>query len=135
MMVLISVLLSICKVNFALAIGVLAGFGNLIPYVGPFIAYTLVTVVCVINGEWMKLLLSLVLLWIVQTIDGNIINPKLLGKHVNIHPMYVMIVLIFGSALGGLMGMLFAVPVGALIKLQFDRLLKKRIQQKQSNFK
>ena len=49
--------------------------------------------------------------------------------------MYVMIVLIFGSALGGLMGMLFAVPVGALIKLQFDRLLKKRIQQKQSNFK
>lgn len=132
MMVLISILLSICKVNFALAIGVLAGLGNLIPYVGPFIAYTLVTVVCAINGEWVKLLISLVLLWIIQTIDGNIINPKLLGKHVNIHPMYIMIVLIIGSAIGGLLGMLFAVPVGALIKLQFDRLLKKRIDRKQA---
>ena len=75
------------------------------------------------------------MLWIVQSIDGNIINPKLLGSNVHIHPMYVIIALIIGSGLGGLLGMLFAVPIAALIKLQFDRamaaLLKRRQRKEQ----
>ena len=124
MMLMISVLLSLCKVPFAVTIGVLAGIGNLIPYVGPFIAYMGVIVVCLVNGQFSKMILSLVLLWIIQSVDGNVINPKLLGTHVHIHPMYVIIVLIIGGSWGGLLGMLFAVPIGALVKLQFDRIIK-----------
>lgn len=124
MMLMISVLLSICKVPFAVTIGVLAGIGNLIPYVGPFIAYVGVIVVCLVNGAFSKMILSLVLLWVIQSVDGNVINPKLLGSHVHIHPMYVIIVLIIGGSWGGLLGMLFAVPIGALLKLQFDRIIK-----------
>lgn len=130
MMLMISVLLSVVKVPFAVTIGVLAGIGNLIPYVGPFVAYGGVILVCLINGEISKMLLTLVFLWIIQSIDGNIINPKLLGHHVHIHPMYVIIVLIIGGAWGGLLGMLFAVPVGALLKLQFDRLVNLQIKRK-----
>lgn len=130
MMLMISVLLSICKVPFAVTIGVLAGIGNLIPYVGPFVAYAGVILVCLINGEISKMILTLVLLWIIQSIDGNIINPKLLGHHVHIHPMYVIIVLIIGGAWGGLLGMLFAVPVGALLKMQFDRVVSLYVSQK-----
>lgn len=132
MMLMISVLLSVCKVPFAVTIGVLAGIGNLIPYVGPFVAYAGVILVCLVNGEISKMILTLVLLWIIQSIDGNIINPKLLGHHVHIHPMYVIIALIIGGAWGGLLGMLFAVPVAALIKLQFDRVVKMRVDHKQA---
>ena len=63
---------------------------------------------------------------------AHIINPKLLGHHVHIHPMYVIIALIIGGAWGGLLGMLFAVPVAALIKLQFDRVVKMRVDHKQA---
>lgn len=135
MMIILSVTLSLCKVPFAVPIGVLAGFGNLIPYVGPFVAYVGVIIVCAVKMDLSKMIISLIMLWIVQSVDGNIINPKLLGSNVHIHPMYVIIALIIGSGLGGLLGMLFAVPIAALIKLQFDRamaaLLKRRQRKEQ----
>ncbi len=131
MMIMISITLSLCKVKFAVAIGILAGLGNLIPYVGPFIAYAGTIAVCLLNGEFYKMIYSLIFLWIIQSIDGNIINPRLLGKQINIHPMYVIISILIGSEVGGLLGMLFAVPIAALLKKQFDRVLKKRIANKQ----
>ncbi len=132
MMIMISITLSLCKVKFAVAIGILAGLGNLIPYVGPFVAYAGTIAVCVLNGDFYKMIFSLLALWVIQSIDGNIINPKLLGKHVNIHPMYVIISILIGSEVGGLLGMLFAVPIAALLKKQFDRVLLQRIAFKQN---
>lgn len=127
MMGVISVVLYICDIPFAIAIGVLAGLGNLIPYVGPFIAYAGTIIVCLVNGQISRMIVTLIALWVVQSIDGNIINPKLLGKHAHIHPMYVIVSLIIGSAWGGLVGMLFAVPVAALVKKQFDRFIAWRL--------
>jgi len=117
----ISVSLSLVGVKFSVIIGVLAGIGNLIPYVGPFIAYASTIVVCMVSGDLVKMGIALVVLFIVQGIDGNIVNPKLLGSNVNIHPMYVIIALIVGESAAGLVGMLFAVPVAALVKEIFDR--------------
>ena len=130
MMIAISISLSLVGVKFAVIIGVLAGIGNLIPYVGPFVAYTATILVCLINGSWLKMMIALVVLFIVQGIDGNIVNPKLLGKNVNIHPMYVIISLIIGEAAAGLIGMLFAVPVAALVKELFDRLISHMMQKR-----
>jgi predicted PurR-regulated permease PerM len=127
MMLAISMVLYICDVPFAIAIGVLAGIGNLIPYVGPFIAYAGTIIVCLVNGEFTKMIFVLIILWVIQSIDGNIINPKLLGKHVHLHPMYVIVALIIGGSWGGLLGMLFAVPIAALIKKVFDRFIKRRL--------
>lgn len=137
MMVVISISLSLVGVKFAVIIGVLAGIGNLIPYVGPFIAYCSTILVCLINGSWVKMFIALVVLFIVQGIDGNVVNPKLLGKNVNIHPMYVIIALLVGESAAGLVGMLFAVPVAALVKELFDRIIshvlaKRKEKQKQS---
>lgn len=126
----VSVALYLIHVRFAIIIGILTGIGNLIPYVGPFVAYGSTIVVCLINGDFSKLILALVILFIIQTIDGNVINPKFLSSSIHIHPLLVIACLIIGSSIGGLVGMVFAVPVGALIKMQFDRgiaiLIKKR---------
>lgn len=64
-------------------------------------------------------MISIIFLFIIQFIDANIIQPKLLSKSIDIHPVIVIISLIFVNAIGGLMGMFLAVPVGALIKLRF----------------
>lgn len=125
MAVIISITLSIVGVRFSVLIGVLAGIGNLIPYVGPFVAYIGAGLACIISGDWIKLVIAEVLLFIVQGIDGQIVNPKLLGNNVNIHPMYVVIALTVGGNVGGLIGMLFAVPVAALIKECFDLFIAK----------
>ena len=131
MMILISLTLSVVGVKFGIIIGILAGIGNLMPYLGPFVAYIGTGIVCLINGQYRELLIAVIALFIIQTIDGNIIAPKLLSQSIEIHPVLVIISLIFGNAIGGLLGMLLAVPIGALIKVLFVRYINYRLEKKE----
>jgi predicted PurR-regulated permease PerM len=132
MMFLISIVLSITGVKFAIVIGVLAGIGNLIPYFGPIVAYASTTLVCLINQDFCIWLVSMILLFLIQAIDGNLIGPKLLSSSIKIHPLIIIVSIIFGSALGGFLGMLLAVPVGAYLKLVFTRFIVHRLQKKEA---
>jgi predicted PurR-regulated permease PerM len=130
MMFLISITLSIVGVKFAIVIGIFAGIGNLIPYFGPIVAYISTTLVCLLNGDIKTWVISLIALFLIQAVDGNIIGPKLLSNSIQIHPLIIIVSLIFGSAVGGLLGMLLAVPVGAYLKLVFVRFVEHRLQHK-----
>ena len=127
MAVLVSVSLSILQVRYAFVIGVLTGFGNLIPYVGPFIAYGLTTLVCLVYGDFTKLLPALIALFVIQTVDGNVINPRLLSQNIDVHPLVVIIALIIGGSLGGFLGIFLAAPVASLIKLELDKFMEHKV--------
>lgn len=127
MLVVVSIALSLVGVRFAVIIGILTGVGNLIPYVGPFVAYGSTILVCLMNGDFEKLIIALIVIFVIQTIDGNVINPKFLSQSINIHPMLVIVALLVGSAIGGILGMLMAVPIAGLLKLQFERLVEFRL--------
>ena len=126
MAVLVSVSLSILQVRYAVVIGVLTGFGNLIPYVGPFIAYGLTTLVCLVYGDFSRILPSLVALFVIQTLDGNVINPRLLSENIDVHPLVVIISLIIGGSLGGFLGIFLAAPVASLVKLELDKFMERK---------
>ena len=131
MMIVISLALSVIGVKFAIVIGILSGIGNLIPYFGPIVAYVSTTVACLINGEVNTWVVAMIALLIIQSIDGNLVGPKLLSQSIKIHPLIVIISLIFGSALGGFFGMLLAVPIGAYLKLVFVRFIDRRLEKKE----
>ncbi len=131
MMVLISIVLTVTRVKFAVVIGIFAGIGNLIPYFGPVVAYISTAVVCLINGDTKTLFVSILALAVIQFIDGNMIGPKLLSRSIKIHPLIIIVSLIFGSAIGGFLGMLLAVPVGAYLKLIFVRFINRRMARKE----
>ncbi len=131
MMILISLTLSITGVKYAVLIGIFAGIGNMIPYFGPIVAYFSTTLVCVITGDTKTLFISLLALAFIQFLDGNLIGPKLLSRSIKIHPLIIIISLIFGSAIGGFLGMLLAVPVGAYIKLVFVRFIDNRTKRRE----
>ena len=135
MMLAISIVLSVIGVKFAFVIGIFTGIGNMIPYFGPIVAYISTAFVCLINGDMANLFVSMIALVIIQTIDGNFIGPKLLSRSIKIHPLIVIISLIFGSAIGGFLGMLLAVPIGAYIKLVFVRFIDSRIARKEEQKK
>ncbi len=59
-------------------------------------------------------------------IDGNVINPRMLSSNVEVHPVLVIVALLAGGSVGGVVGMLIAVPVAALLKLQFEKYIEKR---------
>ena len=136
MAVLVSASLSLIGVKYAVIIGVLSGIGNLIPYVGPVVAYGSTILVCLVTGDFRRLLVAIVVLFVIQTVDGNVINPRLLSSSIDVHPMLVIAALIVGGAVGGIVGMLFAVPVAAFLKIQFDKiidaLMKARAPEKSS---
>ena len=123
-----SVLLTVGGVPYAVVIGILVGIGNLIPYVGPVVGYGAVAIICLIMGQFDKLVIGIVILAAIMFVDGNVINPRLLSDNVEVHPLLVIAALLAGGAIGGFAGMLVAVPVAALVKLQFDRYLEAKEQ-------
>ncbi len=124
--VVVSIVFSFMKMNYALVIGLLTGFGNLIPYVGPTIGYVSVILVNLIAGDIRMMVIGLIVLEVIMLIDGNIINPRLLAGTIKIHPLLVIASLIAGGAIGGILGMLLAVPTGAFLRMQFDKWLAKK---------
>ena len=123
MAVLVSVGLSIVNVKYSILIGILTGIGNLIPYVGPIFAYGGTTLACIVDGDFKKMVIGLIVVLVIQGLDGNFINPKLLSNSISVNPILVIIALLIGASLGGLLGMLTAVPMAALLKKEFDRFI------------
>lgn len=128
MAILVSSSLSMIGVRYAVIIGILSGIGNLIPYVGPVVAYGSTIVVCVLCRDFSRMLVAIVVLFVIQTVDGNVINPRLLSTNVDVHPVLVIAALIVGGAYGGIVGMLFAVPVAGFFKIQFEKGIDTLIQ-------
>ena len=121
--VVVSVVFSIIGIQYAIVIGLLIGLGNLIPYMGPIVGYSSIVIVGIATSDYKSMVIAAIALLIIQAIDGNLIYPKLLSTSVNIHPMIVIISLTVGASIGGLVGMIVAVPTGALVKVWFERLV------------
>ena len=130
--VLASISLSIAGVPYAVIIGLCIGFGNLIPYFGPILGYAATVIACLVTGQYVKMVIGLAIIAVIMFVDGNIINPKLLSENVDVHPLLVVAALLGGGVLGGIAGMLIAVPTAALLKLQFDRHLKRLEEYKEN---
>ena len=119
-----SIGLSIIKLDFAVLIGMTAGIANIIPYFGPIIGSVPAIIVGLLSGSPIKALLAVIVLVVVQQIDGTLIAPKVVGDSVGLHPVFVMLSIIIGGAYFGLWGMLIAVPAAAIIKMFLLRWLE-----------
>lgn len=126
---LVSLAMLIAKVPYGLLIGMVTGIGNLIPYFGPILGYGMVILACTLSQNMEALIVGMIILLVIQAIDGNVLNPKLLSSAIHIHPLYVIACVIAGGAMGGFVGMLIAVPMGALLKTEFERLIAYRQKQ------
>ena len=124
--VITSLSLTLLGVPYGPIIGLLTGIGNLIPYVGGPVGYVTTILVCLAEGNIGKLIAGVVALSVIMFLDANILNPRLLSNAVEVHPLVVVIALIAGSAIGGLAGMLIAVPTAAFLKVQLERWLVRR---------
>ena len=111
------VLLVALNVRFAVFLGIILGIANMIPKFGSIFASVFVIILTFITGSFNQGVLTLVLLTIVQQIDGNIIGPMIMGDALKINPILVFIALILGAAYFGIIGMFLSIPVVALIKI------------------
>lgn len=124
--VLSGIILTAIGVPFGPLVGLLAGLGNLIPYVGGPVGFGSIALVCLPSAAWGKMIAGFVAMALIMVVDANVINPKLLSDNVEVHPILVVAALIGGGAVGGIAGMLVAVPFAAFLKIQLDRWVEHR---------
>lgn len=125
--ILTSVGFLIIGLDFWLIIGLVAGFLNIIPFVGPWVGGGLGFIVGLFQEGITKGLLAAFVALIVQQIDNNFVSPTVLRATVRLHPAVVILVLLLGGAVGGLWGVLLAVPVAASIKIVAGHLWRTRV--------
>lgn len=115
--ILVSVALSIIGVKYSILLGFFIGLFNIIPYFGAIIAIAVAVLITVFTGGVQQALIMAVTVIILQQIDANIINPKILGEGLKISPILVIFAVTVGGEFFGVIGMFLAVPVIAVMKL------------------
>lgn len=110
--------LAIIGFPYSVILGAFAGITNLIPYIGPVIGAVPAFVIAMVNKDssFLILLMSSVY-FAAQLIDMLVIIPLVVAKIVNLHPVTVVIVIIIGSQLMGILGMIISIPVASALKL------------------
>lgn len=105
-------------VQYFTIIGIFAGLANLIPYIGPVAGAVPAILVTVLNGGEPTLILYIVIAFaVVQLIDNVLLQPLVLSKSVNLHPLIIVFAVLIGGQFFGILGMVLAVPVAGIIKV------------------
>ncbi len=122
----------IIGLDYALSLAIFAMFLIIVPFLGPLIGIMPALFVAMMSGDmWMAVKVILVLL-VVQQIEGNLVTPNIMGNRLNIHPLTIILLLMIAGALYGFIGILIAIPTYAVLKTLahnfrlFNRLRKKR---------
>lgn len=114
-------------VPYALAIGIIGGMFNVVPYVGPVATALLAAGAGLFVSPWTALW-AIVIVLVVQQIDSMILAPRIMSEQVDLHPLFVILSLLVGATLFGVGGMVLSVPVAAVIKGLFVYWFEKRTE-------
>jgi predicted PurR-regulated permease PerM len=112
---------------FWLLIGIIAGFLNLIPFLGPVVGGALAALVALLNGEPTQAVWAVLIMTAVQQIDNHVITPLVQRARVNLSPLVIVLALIVGGSVAGLLGVLVAVPMTAVIRIVVGHLWRTRV--------
>lgn len=117
------------KIPYTPLVSVIVGVTNIIPFFGPFLG-AIPSVFLILLVSPVKALYFLILILVLQQIDGNLIGPKILGDQTGLSGLWVIIAILVGGSFFGLAGMFFGVPVCACLYSLVTFLIDMRLQKK-----
>lgn len=116
--------LTILGVRFAFGLALLSGIVEFLPIIGPILAGAVAVGVALFqDANWFNLsplayaLLVTAFFLVIQQLENNFLAPRIMGEHLNLHPIIIMVGAIMGASVGGILGLLLAAPVLATLKL------------------
>ncbi len=127
--ILTCIILAIFQMPYYPLISVIVGVTNIIPFFGPFIGAIPSALIIFIVSP-MKALVFVVLIFIIQQLDGNVIGPKILGDSIGVSALWVVISITLCGGFFGFAGMVFGVPLVAVCYALFKQYVEKRLRHK-----
>lgn len=118
--------LLLLRVEYALLIGAFAGLFDIIPYFGPIIGGVPAVALGLLKSPGTAVWVVVVIV-VANQVEGAVLQPRIMGNHVGLHPLTVIFAVLAGGELLGIWGMLLAVPVAAVIKVTGTFLLDRMI--------
>ena len=112
---LVTILLLIMGVPLAVPLGVIVFFGAFIPYIGAPVAMLLAAFVALVTDGPLAGALVIALIFLIGQLEGNVLQPLIMGKSVNLHPVTIVLVTAAGAAYFGIIGALIGVPIAASV--------------------
>lgn len=112
----------IIGLEFPFLLGIIVGIADIIPYFGPVIGAVPAFAVGILHSK-SQAIAALVVIFIVQQLESNILSPKIIGSSVGLHPVWVIFVLLLGNKIYGIIGMLLAVPVTVTLRVLWKHLV------------
>ena len=128
------ILMEIFGFPYPILISAIIGITNVIPFFGPFIG-AIPSAIIILLVSPIHALYFLVLIFVLQQVDGNIIGPAILGNTTGIASFWVLFSIVIGGGLFGFIGMVLGVPVFAIIYYYFSRSINKRLEAKGLEFR
>lgn len=114
--VLSTILLWFIHVKYSLLLGIIIGITNVIPYFGPIIG-AIPAILIAAATSTKQVIWVAVIIFGLQFVEGNILSPLIVGKSLHMHPLLIMLSLFIGGEIGGIIGLIVAVPILAIVKV------------------
>lgn len=121
--------LMLLKVKYAMLLSIIVGLTNMIPYFGPFIGAVPAIILTLFSSPLQALWVAL-FIFVLQQLDGLVIGPKILGDSVGTSPFWIIIAIIIGGGMFGVLGMLIAVPIMAVIRNLNNTYVDKKVRER-----
>lgn len=129
--IIVSIIMSIMKIRYAVLLGFMIGLFNVIPYFGAIVAIIISALITIFTNGFATAAWMTIIIIIVQQLDANIINPRILGNSLKISPILVIFATTVGGAYFGVVGMFLGVPVVALVKIFLLQFIKNKNDEKE----
>lgn len=121
--------MTVMKLDFAVLISVIVGITNIIPFFGPFIG-AIPSALLLLVASPKQVIPFVILILIIQQLDGNVIGPKILGQSTGVSAFWVLFSILVGGGLFGFAGMILGVPVFAVAYSLIDEFINYRLESK-----
>lgn len=115
----VGIFLGIIGVDFALVIGIITMFADIIPYIGPFLGLAPATVFALLDSPT-KAIFVIIMFLFLQWTENNIVGPKIMSDQLGYHPMFVLVITLAGGFLFGFVGMIFALPFVIALEVVYE---------------
>lgn len=115
---------------YALLISAIMFVFNLIPYIGPFIGAIPCAILLLLSNDPIQALWFVIFVLVLQTVDGNILAPWILGDSTGLPAVWILISILVGGGLFGMLGMFLGVPVCAVVYMLFKDFIENRLKKR-----